>query len=78
MAHDAQLHIELKRLKFSGIGDTLNMRLLESQQNQLDYRVFWRWSCTMKSKPGKGAKSNGSCGERILATNKHWKVLTSL
>jgi DNA replication protein DnaC len=40
MEHDAQLKIQLKRLKLSGILDTLDMRLLESQQNQLDYKSF--------------------------------------
>jgi DNA replication protein DnaC len=40
MEHDAQLHNHLKRLKLSGILDTLDMRLLESQQNQLDYKSF--------------------------------------
>jgi DNA replication protein DnaC len=40
MEHDAQLKIQLNRLKLSGILDTLDMRLLESQQNQLDYKSF--------------------------------------
>jgi DNA replication protein DnaC len=40
MEHDAQLKIQLKRLKLSGIPDTLDLRLLESQQNQLDYKSF--------------------------------------
>lgn len=40
MEHDAQLKAQLKRLKLSGILDTLEMRLLESQHNQLDYKSF--------------------------------------
>jgi len=40
MEHDAQLKIQLNRLKLSGILDTLDLRLLESQQNQLDYKSF--------------------------------------
>lgn len=40
MEHDAQLKSQLKRLKLSGVFDTLEMRLLESQQNQLDYKSF--------------------------------------
>jgi DNA replication protein DnaC len=40
MPHDAQLKTQLKRLKLSGILDTLEMRLLECQQNQLDYQSF--------------------------------------
>lgn len=40
MDHHAQLSYQLKRLKLSGILDTIDMRLLESQQNQLDYKSF--------------------------------------
>lgn len=40
MQPDVQLNAQLKRLKLSGILDTLDMRLLESQQNQLDYQTF--------------------------------------
>lgn len=40
MEHDAQLKIQLNRLKLSGILETLDLRLLESQQNQLDYKSF--------------------------------------
>jgi len=38
MEVDVQLKSQLRRLKLSGILDTLEMRLLESQQNQLDYK----------------------------------------
>jgi DNA replication protein DnaC len=40
MERDTQLKSQLKRLKLSGILDTLEMRLLECQQNQLDYKTF--------------------------------------
>lgn len=40
MQPDTQLKSQLKRLKLSGVIDTLDMRLLESQQNQLDYLAF--------------------------------------
>lgn len=41
MVIDAQLKLQLRRLKLSGILDTLDMRLLECQQNQLDYLTFF-------------------------------------
>ena len=41
MEVDVQLKSQLRRLKLSGILDTLEMRLLESQQNQLDYKCFF-------------------------------------
>lgn len=41
MEVDVQLKSQLRRLKLSGILDTLEMRLLESQQNQLDYKTFF-------------------------------------
>jgi DNA replication protein DnaC len=37
MSHHAQLKQQLKRLKLSGIVETLDLRLLEAQQNQLSY-----------------------------------------
>lgn len=40
MPPEAQLNSQLRRLKLSGIVNTLEMRLLESQQNQLDYKTF--------------------------------------
>lgn len=40
MQRDVSLHSQLNRLKLSGLLDTLPMRLLESQQNQLDYQSF--------------------------------------
>jgi len=40
MQSDPQLHLQLKRLKLSGILDTLERRILECQQNQLDYKSF--------------------------------------
>lgn len=41
MENEVQLKTQLRRLKLSGILDTLEMRLLESQQNQLDYKSFF-------------------------------------
>lgn len=41
MEADNQLKSQLRRLKLSGILDTLEMRLLESQHNQLDYKSFF-------------------------------------
>jgi len=41
MESDVQLQSQLRRLKLSGILHTLEMRLLESQQNQLDYKTFF-------------------------------------
>ena len=40
MDFDAQLNFQLRRLKLSGILDTLEIRILEGQQNQLDYKAF--------------------------------------
>ncbi len=40
MISDNQLQQQLKQLKLSGILTTLDMRVLESQQNQLDYKSF--------------------------------------
>lgn len=40
MQPDAQLHSQLRRLKLSGVLNTLEMRLLTAQQNQLDYKTF--------------------------------------
>jgi DNA replication protein DnaC len=37
MSHHAQLKQQLKTLKLSGIVETLDLRLLEAQQNQLSY-----------------------------------------
>jgi len=41
MESEVQLHAQLRRLKLSGILDTLEMRVLEGQQNQLDYKTFF-------------------------------------
>lgn len=41
MENDVQLQAQLRRLKLSGILHTLEMRVLESQQNQLDYKSFF-------------------------------------
>lgn len=40
MQPDAQLNSQLRRLKLSGILNTLEMRLLTAQQNQWDYKTF--------------------------------------
>jgi DNA replication protein DnaC len=40
MQHDKELIAQLKTLKLSGILDTLELRMLESQKNQLDYNTF--------------------------------------
>jgi len=40
MQHDTELALQLRKLKLSGILDTLELRILESQTNQLDYKTF--------------------------------------
>jgi DNA replication protein DnaC len=40
MQHDTELISQLRKLKLSGILDTLDLRILESQKNQLDYKSF--------------------------------------
>lgn len=40
MQHDTELAQKIRNLKMSGILDTLEMRILEAQKNQLDYRAF--------------------------------------
>jgi len=40
MQNQTQLLHQLKQLKLSGILDTLDMRILESQKNDLDYKAF--------------------------------------
>lgn len=40
MLPDAQLNSQLRRLKLSGVLNTLETRLLLAQQNQLDYKTF--------------------------------------
>lgn len=40
MESEVQLKWQLRRLKLSGVLETLEMRISESQQNQLDYRAF--------------------------------------
>ena len=40
MSANAQLIFQLRTLKLSGILDTLDLRILESQQNQLGYSEF--------------------------------------
>ncbi len=40
MQSQTQLRIQLKKLKLSGILDTLDARILEAQNNDLDYRTF--------------------------------------
>lgn len=40
MQHDTELALQLRKLKLSGILDTLELRIIESQTNQLDYKTF--------------------------------------
>lgn len=40
MSEDTNLRQQLKKLKLSGILQSLEARILESQQNQLDYKTF--------------------------------------
>lgn len=40
MSQEPELALQLRRLKLSGILETLELRMLESQQNQLDYKTF--------------------------------------
>lgn len=40
MEPDAQLHQQLKQLKLSGVLESLDHRILECQQNGIDYRSF--------------------------------------
>lgn len=40
MPHDTELAYQLKKLKLSGILDTLSMRILEAQKNELDFKNF--------------------------------------
>lgn len=40
MLQDTELALQLRKLKLSGILDTLELRILESQTNQLDYKTF--------------------------------------
>lgn len=40
MNHPTQLSSQLKQLKLSGILDTLELRMLECQKNDLDYQTF--------------------------------------
>ena len=40
MHTDQQLRQQLKALKLSGLLETLERRILECQQNQIDYRGF--------------------------------------
>ena len=40
MQHDTELNTQLRKLKLSGMLDTLELRILESQKNQLDYKAF--------------------------------------
>lgn len=40
MKHPTQLITQIKQLKLSAILDTIEMRILESQKNQLDYQTF--------------------------------------
>src|SRR5262245_24796149 len=41
MSQDPELSSQLRRLKLSGILETLELRMLESQKNQLDYKTFF-------------------------------------
>jgi len=41
MPQDTELSSQLRRLKLSGILETLELRMLESQKNQLDYKTFF-------------------------------------
>jgi len=40
MQHDTELNTQLRKLKLSGMLDTLELRILESHKNQLDYKAF--------------------------------------
>lgn len=40
MQHDTELAYQLKKLKLSGILETLEMRILEAQKNELDFKNF--------------------------------------
>jgi DNA replication protein DnaC len=40
MQYDTDLVYQLRKLKLSGILDTLEVRMLESEKNQLDYKAF--------------------------------------
>lgn len=40
MQHDTELAYQLKKLKLSGIIENLNVRLLEAQNNELDFKNF--------------------------------------
>lgn len=40
MSHHAQLKLQLKTLKLSGILENLDLRITEAQQNQLAYSEF--------------------------------------
>lgn len=41
MSQDPELSSQLRRLKLSGILETLELRMLESQKNQLDYKTVF-------------------------------------
>ena len=40
MQYDTDLNYQLRKLKLSGVLNTLEVRMLESEQNQLDYKTF--------------------------------------
>jgi len=40
MSQEPELALQLRRLKLSGILETLELRMLEAQKNQLDYKTF--------------------------------------
>jgi DNA replication protein DnaC len=40
MEHDLQLTRQLKKLKLSGVVESLDLRILECEQNQIDYKSF--------------------------------------
>lgn len=40
MQHDVDLTYQLRKLKLSGVLDTLEVRMLESEKNELDYKTF--------------------------------------